>query len=197
MCPNRGRACRGAGHSVSVRAWAFAARQQVQPRDLKCQTVCKPGSVWPQGAWTVIPLGPALRRASRNQPERRGGRTPEIHADFGRSYSVLLPVGFALPPLLPSERCALTAPFHPYLQSVPWFPMADPEGGLFSVALSLRSPSPVVNRHRSPVEPGLSSITHLHTQQRPSDRLARAPCGGRRRRSRGQVCDTGFWPKKR
>ena len=30
-------------------------------------------------------------------------------------------------------------------------------GGLFSVALSLRSPSPVVNRHRIPVEPGLSS----------------------------------------
>lgn len=32
-----------------------------------------------------------------------------------------------------------------------------PEGGLFSVALSLRSPSPVINRHRSSVEPGLSS----------------------------------------
>ena len=29
-------------------------------------------------------------------------------------YLVLLRVGFTLPPALPSERCALTAPFHPY-----------------------------------------------------------------------------------
>ena len=31
-----------------------------------------------------------------------------------RPYSVLLPVGFAMPPLLPEARCALTAPFRPY-----------------------------------------------------------------------------------
>jgi hypothetical protein len=30
-------------------------------------------------------------------------------------YLALLPVGFALPLLLPATRCALTAPFHPYL----------------------------------------------------------------------------------
>jgi len=30
-------------------------------------------------------------------------------------YLVLLPVGFTLPYLLPDTRCALTAPFHPYL----------------------------------------------------------------------------------
>ncbi len=30
-------------------------------------------------------------------------------------YSVLLPVGFTVPPLLPEARCALTAPFRPYL----------------------------------------------------------------------------------
>ena len=30
-------------------------------------------------------------------------------------YLVLLPVGFALPYVLPHMRCALTAPFHPYL----------------------------------------------------------------------------------
>jgi hypothetical protein len=33
-----------------------------------------------------------------------------------RPYLVLLRVGFAMPPLLPGARCALTAPFHPY----PW-----------------------------------------------------------------------------
>jgi len=29
-------------------------------------------------------------------------------------YLVLLPVGFAVPLMLPPARCALTAPFHPY-----------------------------------------------------------------------------------
>ena len=33
-----------------------------------------------------------------------------------RPYSVLLPVGFTVPSLLPRTRCALTAPFHPYLR---------------------------------------------------------------------------------
>ncbi|CAN0434149.1 unnamed protein product, partial [Ectocarpus sp. 13 AM-2016] len=31
------------------------------------------------------------------------------------SLLVLLPVGFTLPSLSPETRCALTAPFHPYL----------------------------------------------------------------------------------
>src|SRR5262249_39958241 len=30
-------------------------------------------------------------------------------------YLVLLRAGFCLPPMLPPARCALTAPFHPYL----------------------------------------------------------------------------------
>jgi hypothetical protein len=72
-------------------------------------------------------------------------------------YLVLLPVGFTLPPLLPKARCALTAPFHPYLLL----------GGLLSVALSLRSPSPDVIRHRVFGEPGLSSA---HAQY-PSNHL--------------------------
>ena len=33
----------------------------------------------------------------------------------GRPYSVLLRVGLAMPLPLPAARCALTAPFHPYL----------------------------------------------------------------------------------
>ena len=47
-------------------------------------------------------------------------------------YSVLLPVGFALPLRLPATRCALTAPFHPCRAR-------RSRGGSFSVALSLRS----------------------------------------------------------
>jgi hypothetical protein len=41
-------------------------------------------------------------------------------------------VGFTLPGLLPILRCALTAPFQPYLKFL---------GGVFSVALSLKSQS--------------------------------------------------------
>ena len=69
-----------------------------------------------------------------------------------RPYSVLLPVGFSVPPLLPKTRCALTAPFHPYLPT----PKAM-EGGLLSVALSLGLTPPEVIRHRVSMEPGLSS----------------------------------------
>ena len=46
-------------------------------------------------------------------------------------------------------------------------------GGLLSVALSLRSPSPAVNRHRVSMEPGLSSPRGFPLcERRPSDRLA-------------------------
>jgi len=37
-----------------------------------------------------------------------------------RPYSVLLPVGFAVPLALPQARCALTAPFHPYRSPSAW-----------------------------------------------------------------------------
>jgi len=39
---------------------------------------------------------------------------PDLHP-ARRPYLVLLPVGFAVPLPLPVARCALTAPFHPYL----------------------------------------------------------------------------------
>ena len=71
----------------------------------------------PQAACvTTIHLRRRLPGAFSNQPER------QIRTDPGllprRSYSVLLPVGFAVPPALPQTRCALTAPFHPYLPEV-------------------------------------------------------------------------------
>src|SRR5258708_37141224 len=69
-------------------------------------------------------------------------------------YLVLLPVGLALPLLLPGTRCALTAPFQPCRT----FRVL---GGVISVALSLGSPPPDVIRHRLSVEPGLSSTTLL------------------------------------
>jgi hypothetical protein len=82
------------------------------------QTACKPGSVPPR-SWSsggmAIPLGRPLPSASCDRPERRRGGPPGIPAngDACRSYLVLLPVGFSVPPPLPAARCALTAPFHP------------------------------------------------------------------------------------
>src|ERR1700694_2064859 len=55
---------------------------------------------------------PVARRLKR--PTRMAG--PDRPGDFSsrHSYSILLPVGFAVPLALPPTRCALTAPFHPY-----------------------------------------------------------------------------------
>jgi hypothetical protein len=48
------------------------------------------------------------------QPTRAAARKLACGAEpRSRSYSALLPVGFAVPRLLPAARCALTAPFHP------------------------------------------------------------------------------------
>src|SRR5690606_32652108 len=53
------------------------------------------------------------------------GLAPRDHPRSpGHPYLVLLPVGFALPLLLPVARCALTAPFHPCLASSEELPSA-------------------------------------------------------------------------
>ncbi len=49
----------------------------------------------------TLPLKQPTRATSRNRP-------------ICRPYSVLLPVGFTVPVLLPVPRCALAAPFRPY-----------------------------------------------------------------------------------
>src|SRR5688500_3695184 len=64
---------------------------------------------------TTIHLGPRLPGISSDLPADVSrpfdrGRAP---APGLSAYLVLLPVGFAVPPLSPAARCALTAPFHP------------------------------------------------------------------------------------
>jgi len=54
---------------------------------------------------------------------------PALRLNSCHPYSTLLPVGFAVPRLLPAARCALTAPFH--------LSPGRSRGGLLSVALSL------------------------------------------------------------
>ncbi len=58
-------------------------------------------------------------------------------------YLALLRMGFAMRPLLPAARCALTAPFHPCLCPS----LREAIGGLLSAALSVASRRPGVTRH--------------------------------------------------
>jgi len=76
--------------------------------------VCKPGSVCCLWQEMAIHLGRPLPDASRDLPGQRRENPPCCVAC--RPYLVLLPMGFAVPPPLPAARCALTAPFHPYLR---------------------------------------------------------------------------------
>jgi len=125
------------------------------------QRVYKPGSVRVLPRWATIPLGALLPTHSSNQPGRRGGGLP--YAAPIRSCSRWgLPCRCCYQPrgaLLP-HRFALTSP---------------KAGGLISVALSLGSPQPDVIRHRSSLEPGLSSRDKLPRHRRSPDPLA-CPC---------------------
>ncbi len=120
---------------------------------------CKPGSVPARRQGTTIPLEPASPQASRGQPEGQGGNAPAP-----------TPCGAApAPPIRPCSRWGLPCrprcrgrgallPHRFTLAARPQNPKAlGRRGGLFSVALSLGSPPPVIDRHRISVEPGLSS----------------------------------------
>ena len=76
-----------------------------------CQTACKPGSV---RAEARDDHSSGTRLAARlTRPTRTAERESSCALRCCRPYSVLLPVGFTLPPLLPGARCALAAPFRP------------------------------------------------------------------------------------
>jgi hypothetical protein len=125
---------------------------------------------------TAIPLGaplltrssdlpggfrPAAAQAATGSPRWRAGPA-RTRSHSGRAakfppYLVLLRVGFTMPPPLPPERCALTAPFHPYPT------LARAEGGIFSVALAVSRPlrrDPGRYPAHCPAEFGLSSPAH-------------------------------------
>ena len=89
----------------------------------------KPGSVLYESI--IIYLGPLLPKGSRDLTRKLDGPPNTFLCG-------LAPDGVYLAGLLPNRRCALTAPFHPYLSE---------ERRFISVALSLKSPPPAVSRH--------------------------------------------------
>ena len=163
--------------ALLIRKRARARRGFRRALSRKHQPAYKPGSVRRDfSRAAAIPLGRRSLIASSSQPEWRIRR--RISVARCHSYSALLPVGFAVPRMLPPARWALTPPFHPYSRRS--------GSGLLSVALSLGSPPPDVIRHRVSVEPGLSSAV----KRRPPGRLMREMCGlwrgrSRRKRKRG------------
>ena len=95
-------------------------------RILSC-AVIPLGAALPQTLISDLPGGFGVLRtaapcragvsADRSEPPGRVGpmRSGSLALDSRfPPYLVLLRVGFTLPPTLPAERCALTAPFHPY-----------------------------------------------------------------------------------
>ena len=79
----------------------------------------KCGLLGTRSAVAIIPLGGASPRRSSDLPGRLAGRanplSRSLSAALIRPYLVLLRVGFAMQRSLLNARCALTAPFHPYL----------------------------------------------------------------------------------
>ena len=115
------------------------------------ELVDKPGSVVDDHS-SATNVTVRLKRPTRI---RRGSRHQiPIWSCSGR--------GLPSPRLLPTARCALTAPFHPYLRT----------GGLLSAALSVGSRPPGVTWRSDPLEPGLSSAA---TRQRSPDQLVGEP----------------------
>ena len=135
---------------------------------------------------TAIPLRRRLPGASSNLP---GRPDPDIDpGDFSprRPYSVLLPVGFAVPFPLPETRCALTAPFHPCRHpcGIGRFTFCGTFPEIHRACALLLPPD--VIRHRMSMEPGLSSQARLsalaRAAARPTDTLG---MGGQEGRVKG------------
>ena len=104
----------------------------------------------------VIPLGPALLPGSSDLPESRAERAaPPLL--FGLAPRGVFP---ARPGLL-QPRCALTAPFHPYLQERPWRRYIF--CGTFRETRFERAP-PAVSRHAALWRPDFPPATRVLTR---------------------------------
>src|SRR5262249_54041002 len=118
--PNSVKRCRCDGHSSRP---AIAGRLKRPTRKFGAP------SRHAQGFFQGLRNGLRLLRP-RVRLERASSRRSLTGPPRFLPYLVLLRVGFALPRTLLSGRCALTAPFHPYLG-------LNARGGMFSVALSV------------------------------------------------------------
>ena len=142
------------------------------------QPACKPGSVGHRPFARTTRDGHSsgtMFAHGLEQPTRTAGLTSPCgviafaNSPRCRPYSVLLPVGFTMPVPLPEPRCALAAPFHPYLLALSGekrfvlcgtFPGVTPAG---------RYPAPHVDGARTFLPRSLSTIAEAAV--RPTDAL--------------------------
>ena len=116
----------------------------------KDQAVYKPGSVQhpKMPVWPFLWDGRCRPPRATYPDDDAKTHLPPPRGATGHPYLVLLPVGFTVPRPLPSARCALTAPFHPY-------PSAEADGrfafcGTFPrVAPAGRYPAPCLRGART------------------------------------------------
>src|SRR5437764_5691825 len=116
----------------------------------------------------TIPLGRRSPCASRDRPGRRCEDTlPEPKP--GDAVPIWSCSRWGLPS---RDRYRPRGALLPHLFTLT-VQGVSPNGGIFSVALSLGLPPPGVTRHLASVEPGLSSLRGLPSAERPSGHLAR------------------------
>src|SRR5262245_21759074 len=101
-----------------------------------------------------------------------------------RPYSVLLPVGFAVPLPLPAARCALTAPFHPCRPKAGGLLLC---GTLPGVAPAGRYPAPFVRGARTFLPGGLSAVAGAAVRPTDGLTLGLRPARVKVRRRGGQI----------
>ncbi len=96
-------------------------RKRERERKKNRQLACKPGSVWPRHPKATErgshSSGTTFARSLLQPTRMTGPETGWALARPRHPYSVLLPVGFAVPSMSPCPRWALTPPFHPYSAS--------------------------------------------------------------------------------
>ena len=122
-------------------------------------------SPWMGGHSSRRRIAPSLKQPTRAVSAETGLAAKAAR----RPYSVLLPVGFTVPPCVAAGavRSYRTLSISPDRSL-----RAEALGDLLSVALSLGSLQPAVSRHRHFVEPGLSSPWKLPATPRPPGPLA-------------------------
>ena len=163
---------------------------------LTYQPACKPGSVWPaapQADVTAIPLARRLPGASSNLPERLA------RTDLAAFAANVIPIRSCSRWGLPCRcHCWKRGALLPHRFTLTAANTLRGRGGLFSVALSLRpapkGPAPPdVIRHRSSMEPGLSSpaaFRHCRgAAVRPTDRIGVGALGSPVKPGGRTVCE--------
>ena len=152
------------GKCARLRRNAPAARAS-QPTDKPNSVPPTPGGLAGGDHSSRAAIAGGLKRPTRRLRTGRPQPPP---------YLVLLRAGFCLPRSLPTTRCALTAPFHPYPSTrAPCRRLA--QGGIFSVPLSVGLPRPGVTRRTAlwssdfPLRPA-----HFAARSRPAQATPRA-----------------------